>query len=146
MPDSTPPDPSLAALTAALPPFRAAGPDPRPAPTTPYERVVHDALDVLFDAYPVFATEAGYHALDDRWPDLAEAARQRLVRRLGELADAARALPEAGLSADERVDRGILVEALEGVIFDEDVLRESAWDPAGGRAGRRQRPLRAGRP
>ena len=131
MPDSTPPDPSLAALTAALPPFRAAGPDPRPAPATPYERVVHEALDVLFAAYPVFATEAGYHALDDRWPDLAEEARQRLVRRLGELVDSARGLPEAELSADERVDRGILVEALEGVIFDEDVLRESAWDPLG---------------
>ena len=92
---------------------------------------MHDALDVLFAAYPVFATEAGYHALDDRWPDLAEEARQRLVRRLGELVDAARALPEADLSADERIDRGILVEALEGVIFDEDVLRESAWDPLG---------------
>ena len=26
---------------------------------------------------------------------------------------------------------GILVEALQGVLFDEDVLRESAWDPLG---------------
>ena len=106
MPDSTPPDPSLAALTATLPPFRAAGPDPRPAPATPYQRVMHDALDVLFAAFPVFATEVGYHAFDDRWSDLAEDARQRLVAHLGQLIEAARALPEADLSADERVDRG----------------------------------------
>ncbi len=131
MPDSTPPDPSLAALVAALPPFQAAGPDPRPTPGTPYGHVLHHALDVLFTAYPVFATEAGYHVFDDRWSDLTEEGRQRLVGQLARLIDEARALPEAGLSADERVDREILVEALQGVLFDEDVLRESAWDPLG---------------
>ncbi|HTS15660.1 MAG TPA: DUF885 domain-containing protein [Candidatus Sulfotelmatobacter sp.] len=131
MPDDPPTEPSLAALMAALPLFRAAGADPRPAPATPYGEVLHEALDVLFEAYPVFATEVGYHLLDDRWGDPGEASRQRLLARLRGLVEAARALPEADLSAAERIDRGILVEALEGAIFDEAVLREAAWDPLG---------------
>jgi uncharacterized protein (DUF885 family) len=131
MSETVPPGASPATLMAALPPFHAAGPDPRPAPTTAYARLLREVLDVLFEAYPVFATEVGLHAYDDRWSDLGEAGRQRIIGQLERLVQAARALPEAELSADEQVDRGILVEALEGVVFDEAVLRASAWDPLG---------------
>ncbi|MGZ6260405.1 MAG: hypothetical protein ACXWN5_06095, partial [Candidatus Limnocylindrales bacterium] len=64
------PAPSL-----ALPPFRDQAGDGRAAPRTAYELVLRQVLDGLFAAHPVRAGDIGYHADDDRWPDVSEAAR-----------------------------------------------------------------------
>ncbi|MFI5261237.1 MAG: DUF885 domain-containing protein [Candidatus Limnocylindrales bacterium] len=129
MPDPDLSGASLQQVTAGLPPFRNGLPDPRPAPASPYDRLLRAVLDDLFAAYPIFATEVGYHAFDDRWPDLGEAGRLRNLAAAERLLAAARGLPEASLSASEQVDRGILAESLEGIVFDEGTLREAAWDP-----------------
>ncbi|MGZ6312500.1 MAG: DUF885 domain-containing protein [Candidatus Limnocylindrales bacterium] len=118
------PAPSL-----ALPPFRDQAGDGRAAPRTAYELVLRQVLDGLFAAHPVRAGDIGYHADDDRWPDVSEAARLSnlaLLERLQALVDG---LPEAELTPDERIDRGILAEALEGLVFEEATLREQNWDP-----------------
>ena len=104
--------------------------DPRPEPKTAYERLFHDALDVLFAAFPVWATDIGFHAHDDRWPDLTPSGRERRLGALRELLGRVDALDDAELSRDERIDKRILRDALEATIFDDEDLREGAWDPA----------------
>jgi uncharacterized protein (DUF885 family) len=84
-------------------------------------------IDELFRLEPTFATAIGEHAYDDRWPDRSPAGRdERLAftdRWLAELGSM------AGLSADEAIDRDLLVGELEATRFEEAVLREDAWDP-----------------
>ena len=101
----------------------------RPQPTTRFEHALHDLLDDLFLVYPTWATEIGYHAYDDRWPDLTDAGRLSRLATLRRHRDVLEELAEDALSGDERIDRGILLEALDGLIFEEEVLRERAWDP-----------------
>jgi uncharacterized protein (DUF885 family) len=95
---------------------------------TAFDHAQKAFLDDFFAAQPVWATQIGFHAYDDRWPDMTEAGR---LARLGMLRDhAARmaALAATDLSADEQIDRGIVAEAIEGMIFEDEQLRESAWD------------------
>lgn len=86
-------------------------------------------LDELFGLDPVRATDAGDHRFDDRWPDLSETGRAaRLAfchRWLAELS----ALSDGGLSADDRVDRDVLLGELEAMRFEETELRQETWDP-----------------
>ncbi|HEX5466417.1 MAG TPA: DUF885 domain-containing protein [Candidatus Limnocylindrales bacterium] len=113
----------------ALPPYVDRTVDSRPAPTTAYERALHDILDALFAAYPTLATNVGLHRYDDRWPDLGPAGRERRLAVLHRARERVEGSEEAQLEAGERFDRGILLDALEGMLFEEEVLEEEAWDP-----------------
>ncbi|HEX5450906.1 MAG TPA: DUF885 domain-containing protein [Candidatus Limnocylindrales bacterium] len=119
------------AAAPPMPPFRDLTPDARPAPRTAYDRTLRSTLDALFEAYPTFATGVGFHALDDRWPDLSPGGRAGRIGLLKRLRATAAGLPDAELDDGERIDRGILVDALDSLLFDEQVLREDAWDPLG---------------
>jgi len=84
-------------------------------------------IDELFRLEPTFATAMGEHAYDDRWPDRSPAGREarmaftdRWLTELGSM---------AGLSADETIDRDLLVGELEAGRFHDVELREEAWDP-----------------
>ncbi|MGI8534813.1 MAG: DUF885 domain-containing protein [Candidatus Limnocylindrales bacterium] len=103
--------------------------DTRPPPGTPFEQALNDLLDDYFDAYPHWATAIGYHLVDHRWPDLSDAGRSARLASIEGHDRIFRALDEGSLSADERVDRAILLEVLDGLRFDEATLRESSWDP-----------------
>ncbi|MEA2623371.1 MAG: hypothetical protein QOH61_2281 [Chloroflexota bacterium] len=103
--------------------------DPLPKPTRPYERVLHAFLRDFFEAYPVAATAIGYHAFDDRWSDMSEAGRVSRVASWRRHEADVRALAEDDLTAAERIDRGVLQESIEQMLFLEEVLREEAWDP-----------------
>jgi uncharacterized protein (DUF885 family) len=107
-------------------PFR---PDGLPEPAGPFEAAVVDLLVGLFEAYPTWGTQAGYHRVDDRWPDLSEDGRLARLAMLGEGAARLGAFDEALLSAEERIDRLILLEEIERLSFGEEVLRGFAWDP-----------------
>jgi hypothetical protein len=69
----------------------------------------------------------GEHAHDARWPDRSAAGRDARIaftdRWLDELGSM------TGLSADEGIDRDLLVGELEAARFDDLVLHEDAWDP-----------------
>ena len=84
-------------------------------------------LDEYFRLHPTFATTIGEHAHDDRWPDLSAAGRaERLAfgdRWLAEFA------AMDGLTADEAIDRDLLVGELEAARFEEIDVREDAWNP-----------------
>jgi len=81
----------------------------------------------FFRLHPTFATAIGEHAHDDRWPDLTAAGRaERLAfgeRWLAEFASM------TDLSADEAIDRDLLVGELEAARFAETELREDTWNP-----------------
>lgn len=107
----------------------ATRPDGLPEPTNAFESAVVDLLVDLFDAYPTWGTDAGYHRVDDRWPDLTEAGRLSRLRLLRTHQHRFGAMDEAGISSAERIDRDILLEEIEKVVFGDEVLREEAWDP-----------------
>jgi uncharacterized protein (DUF885 family) len=102
---------------------------PLPAPVSAYDHVLHGFLVDLFAASPVSAGFAGYHLVDDRWPDLSEAGRVARLAMLDRHAAAVAALDDATLTPDERIDRAILGEQIEEARFSDDVLRDEAWDP-----------------
>lgn len=113
----------------AVRPFRSLAGDGRPVPTTPYEHAFHAFLDDAFRAYPVWASFVGYHAYDDSWGDPTEAGRVERIELLRRHRESVDALPEDELSDGERIDRGVLRESIDELLFSEEVLRESAWDP-----------------
>ena len=112
-----------------LPAFTDLTTDARPAPVTSFDRVLQTLLDDLFEALPILATSIGYHAYDDRWPDFSEDGRQARLALYSRHTAALEALADDQLSADEAIDRGIVLEALDGLRFDSEVMRDEAWDP-----------------
>lgn len=102
---------------------------PLPTPVTPWDHVLHDFLVDLFEASPVSAAYAGYHLVDDRWPDLTEAGRMARLAMLDRHAAAVATLDDAAMTPDERIDRAILAEQIEQSRFSDAVLRDEAWDP-----------------
>src|SRR5262245_10097164 len=102
---------------------------PLPEPLTAWDRVLHAFLVDYFEAMPIHGTAAGYHLVDDRWPDLSEAGRVGRLDSYARHQAAVAGLRDTELSAAERVDRAILDEMLEKLRFGDEVLREDAWDP-----------------
>src|SRR4030067_517935 len=84
-------------------------------------------LAEFFRLHPTFATGIGEHAHDDRWPDLtADGRAERLA--FGERWTAEFAAM-SDLSADEAIDRDLIVGELEATRFAETELREDARNP-----------------
>src|SRR4029077_20437485 len=76
---------------------------------------------------PTFATAIGNHEHDDRWPDLTDVGRaeraafaDRWLAGLGGMTD---------LTADEVIDRDLLIGELEAERFAVTELREDTWNP-----------------
>jgi len=103
--------------------------DPLPAPKTPYDGVLQAFLRDFFEAYPVAGTGIGYHLVDHEWGDWDEAGRAKRIAMLRSHQAAASDLDEGQLSAEERIDRGLLLESIDESLFLEETLREDAWDP-----------------
>jgi uncharacterized protein (DUF885 family) len=89
---------------------------------------VVDFIVDLFEASPTWGTMAGYHVVDGRWPDLSEDGRTARLATFRAHAERLRAFDESDLSTDERVDRHILLEEIDQVVFSDAVLRPEAWD------------------
>jgi uncharacterized protein (DUF885 family) len=77
-------------------------------------RLAQEFWATTLDANPIEATLLGYPGYDERMPDESVEARERLVARLKDLHEQVSAqVPEAELSASERVTRGLLLGQLE---------------------------------
>ncbi len=103
-------------------------PDGLPQPRNAFESAAVDLIVDLFEAYPTWGTMVGYHVVDGRWPDLSEHGRTARLATFRRHAHRLRALDEAELSVDEQVDRSILLDEIEKVVFGEEVLRSETWD------------------
>ena len=88
-------------------------------------------LDEFFHLYPVAATAMGMHAVDGEWPDLSAAGRAARLDFAGRWEAELRGFADVPLTADERIDRDLLLSELAALRFDETELREDAWDPLG---------------
>jgi uncharacterized protein (DUF885 family) len=86
-------------------------------------------LEAYLERNPTRATEVGAHRHDGRWPDLSAAGeveeRKLVTGWLAELA----AIPEAELSVQRRVDRGLLDNQLRYWLFALDELKDAETDP-----------------
>ena len=109
--------------------FTSLAADNRPEPRTPFDFALRDLLDDLFAAQPTWATHIGFHAYDDRWPDMTEAGRHARVTMVDRHRAAVQALDDASLADEEKIDCGIVLEALDAIEFEETDLREPAWNP-----------------
>ena len=78
--------------------------DPLPAPVSAFDRVVNDFLVDFFPAYPISAGFAGWHLVDQSWPDLSETSRVGRLAMLQRHRAAAESLAETDLSPGQRVD------------------------------------------
>lgn len=109
--------------------FTSLAQDTRPEPRTPFDFALHRFLDDLFEAEPIIATRIGFHAYDDKWPDPSEAGRSGRLAMLRHHRARIQALAEEELTPAERIDRGITLEEIDALEFDEGELRQGAWDP-----------------
>lgn len=103
-------------------------PDGLPEPASRFEAAVVDFLAGLLTAYPTWGTSVGYHSVDGLWPIPGEAGRQSRLGLISRHADILAAFEPSELGTDERVDQGLLADILAKLRFDEEVLREEAWD------------------
>ena len=86
-------------------------------------------LAEYFRLHPLRATDAGVHEHDGRWPDLSEAGRRERLAWYDRWTAELRALDDAALSADDAIDRDLLLGELDAHRFTETRLREDRWDP-----------------
>ncbi len=104
-------------------------PDGLPVPHTDFETAVVEFLIDFFEAYPTWGTSIGYHRVDGRWPDLTEAGRGTRLATFAGHRERLEGFADDTLSADESVDRAILLGEIDKVAFGEETLRSEAWDP-----------------
>ena len=86
-------------------------------------------LDATFALDPLFATRVGNHAHDSSWPELSAAGRERRLAFAADWSAAFAAFGDDELSADERIDRDVLLGELASQTFGDSELREDAWSP-----------------
>ena len=94
-----------------------------------FEQTVQRFLDELFELHPEVATRVGDHRFDDRWPDLTERGRQARIAFVSRWEGDLTALEEGTLDPGERIDRDLILGELRHARFNDDVLREDAWNP-----------------
>jgi uncharacterized protein (DUF885 family) len=85
-------------------------------------------LDEYFALHPTIATSIGDHRFDDRWPDVAEAGRQARLAFVDRWVAEFQGLGRDDLSADEAIDRDLIVMELEAEQFGDTELRDETWD------------------
>jgi uncharacterized protein (DUF885 family) len=85
-------------------------------------------LAEFFRLNPIHATAAGNHDHDAVWPDMTEAGRQQRLAFIDRWQAELRAF-DRGLSADEEIDRDLLLMELDAATFNEVDLREETWNP-----------------
>jgi len=96
---------------------------------TPFTDLVAQFLDELFVLQPDVATAVGDHRFDDRWPDTSEAGRQARLAFADRWTATFEGLVGAVLTADERIDRDLVLGELGALRFMEAELRQETWDP-----------------
>jgi len=97
--------------------------------TTDARRIAAAAIDDLLAADPVGATWLGDHRFDDRLPDLSQAARRDLGRRIADHLTELDGVDDLELSTVDQVDLEILRAALTGAAFDAQELQSPSWNP-----------------
>jgi uncharacterized protein (DUF885 family) len=92
-----------------------------------------DRLEQFFREFfvldPLQATAAGLHDHDDRWPDVSAEGRYSRLAFADEWTRRLAGFGAEELSADERIDRDLVLMELDASRFHETKLRQETWDP-----------------
>jgi uncharacterized protein (DUF885 family) len=88
-------------------------------------------LGEFFGLYPVHATAAGMHAHDGDWPAGGEAGKSARLEFARRWTAELRALAASSLTADELIDRDLILSELDELRFGEEELSEDKWDALG---------------
>ncbi|HLY15339.1 MAG TPA: DUF885 domain-containing protein [Candidatus Limnocylindrales bacterium] len=92
-----------------------------------------DHVDAFFAEFfalnPLAATAAGMHDHDGAWPDLSDAGRDARLAFAARWATVFEAIPADELDRDQAVDRTLLRLVLDEMRFEDEELRQLAWDP-----------------
>lgn len=94
-----------------------------------FQRTVDELLSALFDFYPTWAARLGLHEYDGRPGDFSEEALDRRVRDLGRFQSALETHPLDRLSPQERLDREVLLAAVDRERFELEELRSFHRNP-----------------
>ncbi len=112
-------------MTESSPPDRAAD----AAATAHFRHIAGVALDVLYTADPVWASELGAIDFDARLPDLGQGGAARTARDLADGTAALDDLDDAHLTAEDQVDLEILRTRLTARLWAHAELAEHSWNP-----------------
>ena len=85
----------------------------------------------LFRQQPVFATGMGDHRFDDIWPDVSAAGMAAFGASMRTWRDRFAGLSADELTRDDAIDRDILVEVIDRVLFEQEELQDHRWDALG---------------
>jgi uncharacterized protein (DUF885 family) len=92
-----------------------------------------DQVEAFFTEFfalnPLAATAAGMHDHDGSWPDLGDAGRVARLAFAARWAAVFEAFPGVDLDRDQAVDRSLLLLVLDELRFEDEQLRQLAWDP-----------------
>ncbi len=99
------------------------------AATEKFQHVAAIALDVLFTADPVWASDLGVESFDGRLPDLRRAGTDLIAQDLADGTAALDDLDDAHLSAEDQVDLEILRTRLTARLWAHEELAEQTWNP-----------------
>lgn len=94
-----------------------------------FAALVERFLDELFTQQPEWATAVGDHRFDDRWSDTGPQGRLDRIAFADRWSATFAALDAATLTADERIDRDLVLGELAALRFAEAELHEEAWNP-----------------
>lgn len=94
-----------------------------------FQRTVDELLSALFDFYPTWAARLGLHEYDGRPGDFSQQSLDRRLREVSRFHRALQAHPEERLSPQERLDREVLLAALERERFELADLRSFHRNP-----------------
>mgnify|MGYP003945689311 CR=1 FL=1 len=102
-------------------------------PSSDLAKLADDYWQGSLEAWPTYATSLGDKRYDDRLQDISPAGREKERRRLESLMGRARAIPEAGLSTQDRLTRTALITELEsGLAQTACGFEDWVVDPLGG--------------
>jgi uncharacterized protein (DUF885 family) len=120
---------SLAIVTIAMLPARASG----ATPSSDLAKLAGEYWQGSLEAWPTAATSLGDKRYDDRLTDISPAGREKERRRVEGLLTRARAIPDAGLSTQDRLTRTALMTELENELAQTAcAFEEWVVDPLGG--------------
>ena len=113
-------------MVAAVPLFALPA---RTEPTPSFAALVDEYMDQFALRHPSIAAGNGIHGHDDRLEDFSAAAIAAEVAWLHAFAARARAVDPQALTADERVDRHVLIGIVDGWLLDLDTVRTWTRNP-----------------
>ncbi|HEX8107200.1 MAG TPA: DUF885 domain-containing protein [Kofleriaceae bacterium] len=123
-----PSSPPAGSPQGATPP--AAQPvDPAASPDQAFAAFAQHFLDEMLRRSPTFATHAGDHRHDDRWPDVSVQGQATDRSFLEETRAALARLPRERLSEQNQIDAAILDERLRATLFSLEELKPYDTDP-----------------